>query len=180
MPNLYLSVRYGLSQTVFPMGEKAGQPNFGCLSPRLLKQIPGLPPKVRNNLTLTTPAIPVPISFLAAALVRLEKNTPALCASAFPRADLPGTLKETGSFLLKHLKREEKYHGRQKNAIGVSFDLPPVFFDSDDPGTDYAIYLSFCPYFGLNIKVKLPLLSMQAIHTDQFELNGLTRPAGKV
>ena len=78
--------------------------------------------------------------------------------------------------MAKHLEREEKYHGRQKNAIGVALDLLPPAGDIGDPWAGGALCLSFCPHFGLSFQVKLPLFSVQAIHTN----NSLTRSVGKV
>jgi hypothetical protein len=166
MENVFLRVCYGLGQTVFPRSEKIDRRNFSQLTGEMLKRITGLPPKVRDNLTITSPAIQVPKRFLAAALGRIEKNSPVLCASAFPPANPPKTFKEAVSFMIKHLKQEEKYNGQQKNAIGAALDLLPPAGNSGDPWAGGAICLSFCPYFGLSFQVKLPLFSVQAIHTD--------------
>ena len=165
MSNVYLRVRYGSEPTVFPRSGQIDCRDFSRLTAGLLQRIPCLPTKVRDNLTLTNPTIQVPTAFLAAVLGRIKKNTPVLCTSAFPRADLPRTFKEAVSFMVKHLAREEKYHGKEKNAIGVALDLLPPAGDSADPWAGGALCLSFCPYFGLSFQVKLPLLSVQAIHT---------------
>jgi hypothetical protein len=165
MSNVYLRVRYGSEPTVFPPSKKIDCRDYSRLTAELLQRIACLPPEMLNNFTLTNPTIQVPPGFLAAAIGQVKENTPVLCASAFPRTDLPKTFKEAVSFMAKHLAREEKYYGRQKNAIGVALDLLPPADNSNDPWTGGALCLSFCPYFGLSLQVKLPLFSVQAIHT---------------